>query len=159
MVIKVITLAVGIVGFCTVSSNAQTTWADDIIVEGNMNVGTTADKGNLTVTGQTGSTAAPGVNVTGDGGVLFVGTLGVGSIPATGAGTRFMWYPGKGALRVGVPTDSSSWSDLNIGIGSFAVSKSLANGPYSVALSGGEAQGTYSTAMSYGLQAIICLRA
>ena len=36
------------------------------------------------------------------------------SIPATGAGTRFMWFPCRGSLRFGrVPTGQTNWDDVN----------------------------------------------
>ena len=78
--------------------------------EGGAGVGRTitADTGPLDITG-TG-----GLQVT-DGGVLFTGTTG--TIPATGAGTRLMWYPAKGALRAGKVT-GTDWDDVNIGTSS-----------------------------------------
>ena len=36
-----------------------------------------------------------------DGGFLAGGTLNVGNIPASGTGTRMMWYPNKAAFRAG----------------------------------------------------------
>ena len=42
------------------------------------------------------------------------GSVGSGSIPATGAGTRLMWYPGKAALRAG-EVDGAQWDDTNVG--------------------------------------------
>ena len=45
-------------------------------------------------------------------------------IPATGAGTRLMWHPCRGAFRFGrvaaFPSDTTSWDDANIGDFSFA---------------------------------------
>ena len=53
--------------------------------------------------------------VQGDKGALFIGEFGVtGVIPATGAGTRMMWYPTKAAFRVGY-VDGTQWDDGNIG--------------------------------------------
>ena len=61
------------------------------------------------------------------GGVLARGTwdgtndiVGAGTIPATGDGTRLMWYPAKGAFRVGFAS-GAVWDDANIGHGSFAM--------------------------------------
>ena len=42
------------------------------------------------------------------------GSVGSGSIPASGAGTRMMWYPGKAALRTG-EVDGAQWNDGNVG--------------------------------------------
>jgi len=50
-----------------------------------------------------------------NGSVLFNGTTG--NIPATGAGTRMMWYPAKSAFRAGYVT-GTAWDDVNTGIGS-----------------------------------------
>jgi hypothetical protein len=65
---------------------------------GNVGIGTTSPGGLLHVQ---------------DGSVLFAGTTG--AIPATGAGTRLMWYPGKKAFRAGVVT-GTQWDDANIGL-------------------------------------------
>jgi hypothetical protein len=43
------------------------------------------------------------------------------SIPATGAGTRFMWHPCRGSLRFGrVPTGQTNWDDANMDDFTFA---------------------------------------
>lgn len=129
------------------SISAQTTLSGDHVVDGDLTVGTTANRSNLAVVGETGNTATPGLQVTGDGGVLFTGTLGQGAMPATGNGTRFMWYPGKGALRAGV---MNSENINSIGIGSIAFSGSSASGINSTAMNSGRANGSYSIAMSEG---------
>jgi len=49
-----------------------------------------------------------------DGGLLAGGTFATGSIPATGAGTRLMWFPTNAAFRVG-SVDGSQWDDASIG--------------------------------------------
>lgn len=42
-------------------------------------------------------------------------------IPASGAGTRFMWHPCRGSLRFGrVPTGQTSWDDANMDDFTFA---------------------------------------
>ncbi|WP_127124526.1 tail fiber domain-containing protein [Pseudoflavitalea rhizosphaerae] len=50
------------------------------------------------------------------------GKLSEGSIPETGAGARFMWYPGKAALRAGSLEESKGhlWNEDSIGLHSFA---------------------------------------
>ena len=55
-----------------------------------------------------------------DGGLLAGGAEGTGSIPATGAGTRLMWYPARAALRAGY-VEGTQWDDLNIGFFSTAL--------------------------------------
>lgn len=49
-----------------------------------------------------------------DGGFLAGGTLNVGNIPASGSGTRMMWYPNKAAFRAGY-ANTVVWDDVNIG--------------------------------------------
>lgn len=73
-----------------------------------------------------------------EGAILFNGTTG--STPVSGAGTRFMWIPGKRAFRAG-KVDGSQWDGANIGTDSFAFgTNSVASAIYSIAL------GPYSTA-------------
>ena len=49
-----------------------------------------------------------------DAGALFLSTFATGTIPATGAGVRMMWYPAKAAFRAGF-VDGTQWDDANIG--------------------------------------------
>lgn len=131
-------------------AEAQTVLSGDHVVEGNLEVGTTGQKGGLTITGETGSTASPGMKVTGDGGVLFEGTLGQGVMPQAAPGKDvMMWYPGKAAFRIGNTSDWM-WNDSDIGKRSVAFWSSLAGGEFSTAISGGGAYNTFSTAMSLG---------
>jgi hypothetical protein len=92
---------------------------------------------------------------TGGGNVLFTGSFkqnNPGPPPATGAGTRMMWYPDKAAFRVGLLTQGSLWDQDNIGISSIAMGdNTLAKGFGSVALgSGSVATETYSVALGGG---------
>ncbi len=76
--------------------------------------------------------------VNGNSGVLFTGTFSSSdTIPASGEGTRMMWYPAKAAFRAG-RVYSTRWDSLNIG-------------NYSVAMGyNTEASGDFgSTAMGY----------
>ncbi len=130
-------------------AGAQTVLSGDHVIEGDLEVGTTGQQGGLTIKGQTGGNANPGIRVTGDGGVVFEGTLGQGTIPMEGAGARLMWYPGKAAFRVG-SMSSTSWNDQSIGQNSTAFGGSMAYGNSSTAMSGGRALSDYSTAMSGG---------
>lgn len=92
--------------------------------------------------------------IAGDNGVLFQGTIDSGTIPATGEGTRFMWYPGKAALRAGTVT-STQWDDSNIGNYSTAMGfTTTASGYSSMAMgSGTTASHDLSTAMGSGTTA------
>ncbi len=73
---------------------------------------------------------------------------GSGGIPAAGAGTRFMWYPGKAALRAGY-VSGVQWDDSNIGNYSVALGYSTtASGGFSMALGANTtASGYISTAL------------
>lgn len=94
---------------------SQTTWTGTHIFN-DLRVGTTGNPGSTIITGQTGGGAAPGLEVTGDGGVVFTGSFGSGVIPTETLGTRMMWYPGKSSLLVG----TDDWSDDYTGSYSFA---------------------------------------
>jgi hypothetical protein len=85
-----------------------------------------------------------------DGGFLARGQLGQGLIPASGLGTRMMWYPKKAAFRAGQVT-IPAWDDVNIGINSTAFGlNTVASGESSAAF-GGEtlAGGVYSLAAGF----------
>jgi hypothetical protein len=70
--------------------------------------------------GKTITADAGAVTVGGTDGFLVTGTYGSGSIPATGAGARMMFYPKKAAFRAGI-VGGPSWDDVNIGEGSTAL--------------------------------------
>src|SRR6185503_12445858 len=91
-------------------------------------------------------TQTPGFRLTleGDGGMLARGTFGSGvqlsSITTyEGLGTRFLWYPRKGAVRGGtvdtyIGSPGDQWNDANIGNYSVAFGRNtLAKGEASVA--------------------------
>ncbi|MDD3875743.1 MAG: tail fiber domain-containing protein [Bacteroidales bacterium] len=91
---------------------------------------------------------------TGGGNVLFVGSYkstNPGNTPASGAGTRMMWYPDKAAFRVGRVTETQ-WDKDSIGNYSVAMGyNSKAIGNYSTAIGYSTvASGQFSTAMGYG---------
>jgi hypothetical protein len=82
--------------------------------------------------------------ISGSQGVVFDGptTLSGNGIPAEADGVRFMWYPGKAALRAGRAFTDRAWNDENIG-------------EYSVATGiGTTAKGEQSTALGYFTEAI-----
>jgi hypothetical protein len=67
-------------------------------------------------------------------GLVARGTFGSGAIPATGAGTRLMWYPGKAAFRAG-RVDGAQWDDVSVGNYSIAMGyNSTASGFRSIAI-------------------------
>jgi len=98
--------------------------------------------------GRTINADAGAFSVVGVDGALFTGTHGSGAIPATGTGTRLMWYPRKAAFRAGY-ADGTKWDDANIGDYSTAIGiNTMANGNYSTALGHTTtASGYYSTAV------------
>jgi trimeric autotransporter adhesin len=74
------------------------------------------------------------------GGLAVSGADGSGGIPASGPGTRMMWYPGKAAFRAGSVT-GLEWDHANVG-------------PYSIATGyTTTASGAVSTASGYGTNA------
>ena len=67
------------------------------------------------------------------GSIVAAGAVGVGAVPASGPGSRMMWYPGKAASRAG-QVDNDGWDELNIGSASVALGRStVASGSYSTA--------------------------
>ena len=103
-----------------------------------------------------------------DGAILSIGEFDSGSagaIPTEGAGTRFMWYPGKAAIRAG-SVSGTQWDDGNTGLYSVAFGEdvralgdnAVAMGKSSIAANGrsiamGEgnsATGFASIALGYG---------
>lgn len=164
---KTLNISVFFLGTILLASSgiAQTTLPGGSEVDGSFSVGNSTNKGGLTITGQTGNAAVPGIKVTGDGGISLEGTYGTGLIPATGGGTRLMWYPKKAAFRVG-RVDGANWDDANIGafsaafgsngeaIGNFSVAFSgRAIGNSSIAFNGGVASGDRAIAMNNGATA------
>jgi len=54
------------------------------------------------------------------GGVVALGQIGIGIIPASGAGWRMMWYPAKTAFRAGYADAGGQFDESNIGYYSWA---------------------------------------
>lgn len=90
--------------------------------------------------------APPGLRT--DGGFLAGGTFGAGTIPASGAGARMMWFPKKAAFRAGT-TAGTEWDEAKVGEHSTAFGYgTTASGNRSTAMGNGStASGLYSTAM------------
>ncbi|MCW5885987.1 MAG: hypothetical protein KIT33_13535, partial [Candidatus Kapabacteria bacterium] len=126
-------------------------------------------KNGSTGIGTSTPTALLHTNGTGkdEGNILFVGeykSTDPGSPPASGAGTRMMWYPDKAAFRAGAVI-GVQWDKANIGIHSVAMGyNNTASGDFSNAMghntiaygdnsttlgSHNSAHGDYSTAIGY----------
>src|SRR5688572_33011838 len=54
------------------------------------------------------------------GGLVALGSLTVGIIPASGAGSRMMWYPFKNAFRAGSADGGGQFDDAKLGYYSWA---------------------------------------
>lgn len=98
---------------------------------------------------------APSFGISVNGGLLAKGQFGSANILAkTGAGTRFIWYPRKAAIRAGkilstAPTDQ--WNDSNIGNYSAAFgANTLASSDFSIAAGYYTRATTNTSAMAFG---------
>ena len=69
---------------------------------------------------RSGSPAGDRFRVDSAGGVVALGQIGYGIIPASGAGWRMMWYPFKTAFRAGYADAGGQFDDANIGFYSWA---------------------------------------
>src|SRR5574341_562730 len=99
-----------------------------------------------------------------DNGLAVTGTFNTGTLAASGAGERLLWYPKKAAFRAG-SVNGNQWDDVSIGLYSTAMgvgtlasgtastaigSSTLASGSPSTAMGAlTQATGGYSTAMGY----------
>lgn len=101
-----------------------------------------------TITADAGAVAVNGVD-----GFVATGTVGSGTIPATFAGTRMMWYPRKAAFRAG-HTAGVFWDDSSIGLYSAAFGNSTtASGGFSFA-AGWLTSASSSQSTAFGLLSI-----
>jgi trimeric autotransporter adhesin len=83
------------------------------------------------------------------GGVVALGQITLGIIPATGAGSRMMWYPAKVAFRAGYADAGGQFDEANIGYYSTATGALVtAAGNYSVAMGN---QNTVETSAQCGV--------
>ena len=129
--------------------SASGSWSDSAGNTGTLALGASTG-GNARPLPATAAAIPGAFSLRTDGGFLAGGALQAGSIPASGAGTRMMWFPGKAAFRVG-QVGANQWDNANVGEGSVAMGAStLASGNYSTALgSGTSASGPFSTALGY----------
>ncbi len=79
------------------------------------------------------------VKVSGNDGFLVDGNFGLGTIPATGAGTRMMFFPKKSAFVAGTVA-GNEWDEQNLGNYAIALGEGpTASGQSSIALGSGSA--------------------
>jgi len=72
-----------------------------------------------------------------DGALVAFGSIGTGTIPATGSGTRMMWHPAKAAFRAG-EVSGTQWDNSNVGQHSAAFGiDTRASGTAAVAMGSG----------------------
>jgi hypothetical protein len=84
---------------------------------------------------RSGTPAGDRFRVDSAGGVVALGQIGIGIIPASGAGSRMMWHPQKVAFRAGYADAGGQFDESNIGYYSIAAGALVtAAGNYSVAL-------------------------
>src|SRR5215217_9319711 len=84
---------------------------------------------------RSGSPAGDRVRVDSAGGFVAVGQIGIGIIPASGAGYRMMWHPQKVAFRAGYADAGGQFDEANIGYYSWAGGAlNIAAGIYSFAM-------------------------
>jgi hypothetical protein len=69
---------------------------------------------------RSGSPAGDRFRVDSAGGVVALGQIGIGIIPASGAGWRMMWHPFKVAFRAGYADAGGQFDESNIGFYSWA---------------------------------------
>ncbi len=82
------------------------------------------------------------------------GIFGTGTIPATGAGVRLMWYPGKAAFRAG-QVSGSQWDDANVGSNSTALGSNTTASGFAATAMGSNTTASHqsSTAMGFVTEA------
>lgn len=124
-------------------------WVDpNTLVNGGGTLDQAYDFGGAGV-GRTITADAGAVRILGVDGFVSTGTYGSGAIPATGAGSRMMWYPGKSAFRVGY-INGAHWDDANIGAYSFATGISTYAQGYAAFAAGSSTQAHGNNSISLG---------
>ncbi len=112
--------------------SASGSWSDSAGNAGTLALG--ASTGGSARPLPSSAAAIPGAfSLLTDGSFLARGATSAGPIPASGPGTRMMWYSAKGAFRAGY-VDGEQWNDSNVGILSTAMGvDTIASGIYGTA--------------------------
>lgn len=72
-------------------------------------------------------------------------------VPATGAGTRFMWHPCRGSLRFGrVPTAQTNWDDANMDDFTFAGGNQVTASGYGAFAFGDQVTASSTVGVGFG---------
>jgi hypothetical protein len=114
-----------------------------------------AAQSDILLQARSGSPSGDRFRVDSAGGLVSMGSLGAGIIPASGAGIRMMWHPFKAAFRAG-STDgglaNDYWDDGNVGFFSWAGgTETISNGIASFAMGSDlNVTGNYATALGSG---------
>lgn len=139
-------IATGTIGDARLSANVALKNGSN-----NFTAGQTITGANFTING--GVFFQSGVSATMSlvNGFVAKGTYGAtGGIPATGLGSRLMFYPSKAAFRAGY-VDGTQWDDSNIGNTSIGVGfNTTANGPYSTAIGSYASTNGFAGSFVYG---------
>ncbi len=78
------------------------------------------------------------------------------SIPATGAGTRFMWHPCRGSLRFGrVPTGQANWDDVNMNDFTFAGGNQVTASGYGAFAYGDQVTASATVGVGFGSGVVV----
>ncbi|WP_316796413.1 tail fiber domain-containing protein [Pedobacter agri] len=83
------------------------------------------------------------------GGLVLPGKYSMGTIPVEGPGLRFMWYPKKGALRVGNAA-ATEWDDLNIKDYSYAFGNQVTSSGYGSVAFGDQVKVSSTVGVGFG---------
>ena len=83
------------------------------------------------------------------GGLVLPGKFLTGTIPVEGPGTRLMWYPKKGALRVGNAV-ATEWDDLNIKDYSYAFGNQVTASGYGSVAFGDQVKVSSTVGVGFG---------
>ncbi|HEX6575237.1 MAG TPA: tail fiber domain-containing protein [Gemmatimonadaceae bacterium] len=87
------------------------------------------------------------------GGVVAIGELGIGIIPASGPGYRMMWHPFKAAFRAGGTDDGGAgtyWDEANIGFYSWAGGNLTIASQFAAFAFGDQSKATAQSAVAFG---------
>jgi hypothetical protein len=106
---------------------------------------------------RSGSPVSDRMRVDSAGGVVAIGRIGYGIIPASGSGERMMWHPYRAAFRAGsvVTSAPAAWDEANTGFYSWAGGVgTLASGTASFAF-GQETQATGTATVAMGLDNVV----